>query len=109
MKPRPFIAVLLTFWLIVGPIGTAWGASAPTPCESMGSMSQPLPQGDCCGETMDPAACLSACLAASPVAAAPQVPMQRLELTATAIPSLSLRYATVLAPPDIAPPKAFVS
>jgi hypothetical protein len=35
--------------------------------------------------------------------------MQRVELTATAIPSRSLRYATVLAPPDIAPPKTLIS
>ena len=109
MKLRPFIAALLTFSLIVGPVGTAWAAYAATPCESMGSMSQPVPQGDCCGEAMDAAACLSACLAMSPIAAAPEQQIQRLQLTESSIPSLSLRYATVLAPPDVAPPKTFVS
>src|SRR5688500_10003668 len=109
MKLRPFIAALLAFWLIVGPVGTAWAAYAATPCESMGSMSQPLPQGDCCGEGMATAACLSACMATSPAAATPAVSIQRLEDTAAAIPSFSLRYATVLAPPDIAPPKTSVS
>lgn len=109
MKLRPFIAALLTFWLIVGPVGTAWAAYAATPCESMGSMGQPLPQGDCCADGMDAAACLSACLATSPAAATPEQGIQRLQLTESSIPSLSLRYATVLAPPDIAPPKTFVS
>jgi hypothetical protein len=109
MKLRPFIAALLTFWLILGPVGTALAAAAPTACENMGSMSQPVPQGDCCGDAMDAAACLSACLAVSPMAAAPEQPMQRLHLTQSGIPGVSLRYATVLAPPDIAPPKTFVS
>jgi len=109
MKLRPIIAALLTFWLIIGPVGTAWAAYAATPCESMGSMSQPLPQGDCCGDGMDAAACLSACMATSPAAATPVVSIQRLEVTAAAIPGFSLRYATVLAPPDIAPPKTSAS
>jgi hypothetical protein len=89
MKLRPFIAAFLAF--------------------CMGSMSQPVPQGDCCGDTMDAATCLSACLATAPVAATPEQRMQRLQLTESRIPSLSLRYATVLAPPDVAPPKTFVS
>jgi hypothetical protein len=109
MKLRPFIAALLTFWLIVGPVGTAWAAYAASPCESMGSMSQPLPKGDCCGDAMDAAACLSACMATSPAAATPAVSVPRLEPAAGGIPSLSLRYATVLAPPDIAPPKTSAS
>jgi hypothetical protein len=109
MKLRPFVAALLAFWLIVGPVGTAWAAYAATPCESMGSMNKPVPQGDCCGEAMDAAACLSACLAMSPIVAALEQQIQRLQLTESSIPSLSLRYATVLAPPDVAPPKTFVS
>lgn len=109
MKLRPFIAALLAFWLVFGPVGTAMASSAPAPCESMGSMSQPVPQGDCCGEAMDAAACLNACLATSPAAATPEQGTQRLQLTESSIPSLSLRYATVLAPPDIAPPKPLLS
>jgi hypothetical protein len=99
MKLRTFIAALLTFWLIVGPVGTAWAAYAATPCESI----------DCCGDGMDAAACLSACMVASPAAATPVESIPRLELAATPIPGLSLRYATVLAPPDIAPPKTSAS
>ena len=108
MKLRPFIATLLAFWLVFGPVGTAM-ASAPAPCESMDSASQPVPQGDCCGDAMDAAACLNACLATSPAAATPEQGTQRLRLTGSSIPSLSLRYATVLAPPDIAPPKTLLS
>ena len=108
MKLRPFVAAVLTFWLIVGPAGTAWAAYAATPCETMGSMSQPQPE-DCCGTGMGAAACLSACMATSPAAAAPEPLVQRAQAAETGIPGLSLRYATVLAPPDIAPPKTFVS
>lgn len=106
---RSVVAALLACWLVLGPVASAWGAYAATPCESMGSMSQPLPQGDCCGDKMDTAACLSACIAASPVAVASALEVQRLELAETAIPSFTFRYATVFAPPDITPPKAFVS
>ena len=109
MKLRPFIAALLAFWLVFGPVGIALASSAPAPCESMGSMSQVVPQGECCGETMDAATCLSACPVTSPVAATPEQRMQQLHLTDSLIPGLSLRYATVLAPPDVAPPKTFVS
>lgn len=109
MKLRSFIAALLTFWLIAGPVGMAWAASAPTPCESMGSMSQPQPQGDCCDDGMDAAACLSACMAASAVAAVPADLLQRPQVSEMVVSSLSLRYATVVAPPDIAPPKSSVS
>jgi|SRR5687768_2241820 len=109
MKLRSFIAALLTFWLIAGPVGMAWAASAPAPCESMGSMSQPQPQGDCCDDGMDAAACLSACIAASPVAAVPAQPMQRLQVSERVVPRLTARYATIVAPPDIAPPKSSVS
>ena len=109
MKLRSFIAALVTFWLILGPLGTAWAASAPAPCESTASMGQSLPYGECCGDTMDAAACLSACLATAPVAVPPEQQIQRLQLTESRIPGLSLRYATVLAPPDVAPPKTFVS
>lgn len=109
MKLRPFIAALLAFWLAFGPVGTALASSAPAPCESMGSMSQPVPQSDCCGDTMDAATCLSACLATPPVAATPEQGIQRLQVTEPRIPGISLRYATVFAPPDVAPPKPFVS
>lgn len=109
MKLRPFVAALVTFWLILGPVGTAWAASAPPPCESMGSMSGSAPHGECCGDAMDAAACLSACLAAAPVAAAPQQQVHSLQLAESSLPGLASRHATVLAPPDIAPPKTLVS
>ena len=109
MKLRSFIAAVLTFWLIVGPVGTALAASGAAPCESMGAMSQALPHGDCCGDTMDAASCLSACLATSSVAAALEQQTTQLQLAGSSIPGRSLRYATLLAPPDIAPPKTFVS
>jgi hypothetical protein len=109
MKLRPFIAALLTFWLVIGPAGTAWAAYATTPCESMSGMGQPLPPADdCCGGgAMDASACLGACMATGPAAVAAALLV--LHAAASAIPGLSLQYATVLSPPDIAPPKALVS
>ena len=109
MTLRRFIAAILTFWLVIGPVGTLWAANAPVPCDSMG-MNQPLPPADdCCGDEMDALACLSTCMAASPVALPSSSCIVHLDTVASAVPGLSLRYATLLAPPDIAPPKAFVS
>ena len=108
MKLRPFIAALLAFWLLVGPVGTAWAAYAATPCESMGSKSQPAAQGSCCDEAMTAAACLGTCMAASP-AAVTSARDVHFEVAETAIPLLSLRHATLVAPPDVAPPKTAVS
>jgi hypothetical protein len=109
MKLRIFIAALLTVWLAIGPVATAWAGAKATPCESMG-MSQPLPPtDDCCEGSMDASACLAACAMAAPVALAPALPVFVAETDRSAIPAFSVRYATTLAPPDIAPPKASVS
>lgn len=104
-KLRPYLTVLLAFWLAFGPVATAWAASAPTPCESMGDAA---PGDDCCGGSMDTAACLSACVAAFMAVVAPAMQVQAVEAVHDAIPGLSLRYATYLAPPDVAPPKPSV-
>jgi hypothetical protein len=105
---RSFVAGLLALWLVLGPVGAAWASHAATPCDSMGSATQPLTD-DCCGESMDAAACLSACISGTAALAVPRIQTARFEVVRSAIPSLSARYATVLAPPDIAPPKSFVS
>jgi hypothetical protein len=109
MKLRPFLTVLLAFWLAFGPVATAWAAYVATPCESIGGMNQPLPADDCCGDAMDASECLGACIAAFPAAAAPAMQVLEGEGAGSAIPGLFLRYATILAPPDITPPKPFVS
>jgi hypothetical protein len=110
MKMRPLIAVVLAFWFVIGPVGTALAAYVATPCDSMSGMNQPLPPADdCCGESMDLAACLSACASTAPTAVAPALHILAAEPVTTAIPGGPLRYATVLAPPDIAPPKSSVS
>jgi hypothetical protein len=99
--------MLLAFLLVFGPVVTTWAASAPTPCESMGAAT---PADDCCDDgTMDASACLSACFAASPAAAAPALQILGVQAVGSAITGLSPRYATFLAPPDIAPPKPSVS
>ena len=108
MKLRTFTAALLTFWLVIGPVGAAWAAAnMASPCESMSAASAPA--DDCCGDKMDPSACLSACMAAAPIAVASATQILHSNVVASPIPRVSLRYATLLAPPDIAPPKAFVS
>ena len=103
---RPLVAALLALWLVLGPAGSAWAAtSASTPCESMGAS---VPADDCCGDKMEAAACLSACLLLSPgittTAADTVVPAEFIVYTIA-----SVRYASLLAPPDIVPPRSFVS
>jgi hypothetical protein len=108
-KTRILFAAFLALWLAVGPVASGWAAYASTPCESMSGMSAPVPGDDCCGDRMDPATCLSACMAVSPAAASPVLDVSRADSTNTEIPSRSFRYVTIVAPPDIAPPKSFVS
>jgi hypothetical protein len=106
VNSRALIAVLLVFWLAFGPAASAWAKSADKPCESM-SMS--LPADGCCGDGMDQAECLSACLAASSGMAAPAAPVCAAAVAAAVVGAPSFRHASILAPPDIAPPKPFVS
>ncbi len=110
MKLRTFLAALLTVWLAIAPVANTWAAAKATPCESMGSMNQPLPPADdCCDGAMDASVCLKACATAAPVALAPALHMLGTETVGSAVPPLSVQYATMLAPPDIAPPKRSVS
>lgn len=71
-------------------------------------MSQPAQDG-CCDEGMDAAACLSFCMATSPAAAIAEPLLQRFDVSEAAISTPSVPYATVIAPPDVAPPKTSVS
>ena len=106
MNSRPLIVLLLAISLALGPLASAWAQSADTPCESM-SMS--MPEHDCCGNGMDQAKCLSACLMVAPAVA---TTAWRPEASAPAfVPVFTahLGHASILAPPDAAPPKALVS
>jgi hypothetical protein len=67
------------------------------------------PVDDCCGDGMDQATCLSACLAVSPAMPVRAVQVNTTAVTAAVIATPSFRHASVLAPPDIAPPKTSVS
>jgi hypothetical protein len=107
VKKRCVIMVLFAFWLAFGPSVSAWAASVDEPCESMG-MSAPANDG-CCNDAMDQAACLSACLAASPAMAAPGLPTSEFAPADSVVVPPFFRHASVLAPPDIAPPKSSVS
>jgi hypothetical protein len=106
VKSRPLIAAILAFWLAFGPVATAWAQSADKPCESTG-MS--MPADDCCGSGMDQANCLSACMAVAPAIAAPASPALSSIAASAVLATLSFRHASILAPPDIAPPKSSVS
>ena len=103
---RRLIVALLAFWLAVGPAAAALAQSAERPCESMGFA---MPAGDCCGEGMGEAKCLSACLAAAPAIAATGARGSERATTPGAVASPPVLHASVLAPPDIAPPKTPVS
>ena len=106
MKARPLIATLLAFWIAFGPPASVLAQSADTPCESM-SMSTPA--DDCCGEGVDVGKCLSACLAVAPSMTAPALQAAAPDLTLSVVETLASRHASMLAPPDIAPPKSSVS
>ena len=106
MSLRLFIAALLSFWLAFGPAVSALAQSADRPCESM---SMTLPADDCCGGGMDQAKCLSACLAAATAMLAPAPQTLPAAEAAAGIAKLFFRHASILAPPDIAPPKSLVS
>ena len=107
MKLRPVIVALLSFWFAFGPLANAWAQTmaADEPCESM---SMPMQGHDCCGD-MDQAKCLSVCLAASPAIAVSALRVDATAAVAAAVPASFIQHASILAPPDAAPPKAFVS
>jgi len=103
---RVLLGSLLAFWLAFGPAASALAQSADKPCESTG-MSAPA-DDDCCGD-MDAAKCLSVCLAGSAAMTARVFSMEAPVQVETAVAPLSIRHASILAPPDIAPPKFSVS
>jgi hypothetical protein len=102
---RILLAALLTVCLTLGPTVSVWAQSAGEPCESMGM----APADDCCGGGMDEAKCLSACPASSPVMAVPAVQTIAPDTAATVIDTAVFRHASILAPPDITPPRSSVS
>jgi hypothetical protein len=72
-------------------------------------MSMSSPADDCCGNGMDRAKCLSACLALAPSMSAPAAQVAAADAAFAVVATLSFRRASILAPPDIAPPKSFAS
>jgi len=106
LKNRALVAVLLGFWLALGPVASAWAASASHPCENMSS-SAPADEG--CDDAMDALACLSVCMSAAPLISTPAVHTGAVVAAEAAVPAPSLRFVTVVAPPDVAPPKSFLS
>jgi hypothetical protein len=106
VKARSLVVTLLAFWLALGPAASVLAQSADTPCESM-SMSTPA--DDCCGEGVDLGKCLSACLAVAPAINAPAGQAAAPDVAFSVVDTLSFRHASILAPPDIAPPKSFLS
>jgi hypothetical protein len=105
-KSHIVLASLFAFWLAFGPVATAIAQSSQAPCESM-AMS--MPADDCCGEGMDQASCLAACLSASPAMGAATLDFAPILSSPAALVKPVLRPASILAPPDIAPPKPSVS
>jgi hypothetical protein len=103
---RTLLAAFLAFWLAFGPAASAWAQSADQPCEGMAIS---MPAEDCCGEGMDQAKCLTACLAVAPAMAASPAHGASLVVANAVATRHPSRHASVLAPPDVAPPKPFVS
>ena len=103
---KPLIAVLLSVSLAFGQLAGALAQSADMPCESM-SMSAPA--GDCCGEGTDPVKCLTACAASAAATIATVAHVSPPVTRGGVAPRLIARYPDVSGPPDIAPPKPFLS
>jgi len=106
LRSRTLIVAVLALWLAIGPAASAWAQLLEKTCESQ---AMAMSHDGCCGDEADQASCLGACLMASPAIpmAAPQTlpadPAQSLIL------GFALEHASVLAPPDVAPPKSFLS
>jgi hypothetical protein len=105
VKARSIIVALLAFWLAFGPAASAWAQSLEKPCESM-SMTM---THDGCGDGMDQTSCLGACLTASPAISVVILQTAPADPTQSPVLLLALERASVLAPPDVAPPKSFLS
>jgi len=103
---KPLIAVLLSVWLAFGQLAGALAQSADMPCESM-SMSTPA--GDCCGEGMDPVKCLNSCAASVAATIASAAHVSPPVIRGAVAPRLIARHPDVSGPPDMAPPKPFLS
>ena len=106
MRFRALIVALLSFWLGFGPAMSALAQAADRPCESM---TMTIPADDCCGSGMDQAKCLSACVSSAPAMVGTAVAQEQVFSTAAAVDAAPLRHVSVLAPPDVAPPKSIVS
>lgn len=106
MRSKVFLSALLAFWLAFGPVANALAQSADTPCESMGmSMSA----DDCCNGGADQASCLNACLAASAAMSASDAHRVTPLSGHAIVVAPAVHRASILAPPDIAPPKRLLS
>ncbi|HEY7238131.1 MAG TPA: hypothetical protein VH600_03110 [Burkholderiales bacterium] len=106
MKSRTFIVAVVAFWLAVGPAASAWAHVLEKVCDTT---SMAMSHDGCCDDEMDTASCLSSCLMASPAipVATPQTMAD--DPAQSPVLGLALEHASVLAPPDVAPPKSFVS
>jgi hypothetical protein len=106
LRSRTFIVAVLAFWLAIGPAASAWTHVLEKACESA---SMAMSHDGCCGDEMDAASCLSSCLMASP--AMPVANPQTLPADPAQSPVLcfTMEHPSVLAPPDVAPPKSILS
>ena len=103
---KPLIALLLSVWLAFGQLAGALAQSADMPCESM---SMATPANDCCGEGMDPVKCLNACAASAAATIAPLPHVSPPTKRGAVVPRLIARHPDISGPPDIVPPKSFLS
>jgi hypothetical protein len=106
LRSRTLIVAVLAFWLAIGPAASAWAQLLEKTCETP---TMAMSHDGCCGDEMDTASCLSSCLMASP--ALPVATPQTLPSDPAQSPVVrfTLERASVLAPPEVAPPKSLLS
>jgi hypothetical protein len=106
LRSRTLIVAVLALWLAIGPAASAWAQLLEKTCESA---AMAMSHDGCCGDEADQASCLGACLMAAPaipVATAQPLPNDPAQ---SPVVRVTLEHASILAPPDVAPPKSFLS
>lgn len=106
MRSRTLIVAVLAFWLAIGPAAIAWAQLLEKTCESQ---TMAMSHDGCCGDEMDTVSCLSSCLMASPAIPAAMLQTLPADPAQSPVVRFAFEHASVLAPPDLAPPKPFLS
>jgi hypothetical protein len=106
LRSRSLIVAVLAVWLAIGPAASAWAQLLEKTCETP---TMAMSHDGCCGDEADQASCLGACLMAAPAIPVATPQLLPNDPAGSPVVRFTLEHASVLAPPDVAPPKSFLS